>query len=114
MALMGLPMKIETPTSVQSAAAPFRQASLLHRYVPPAPLAAGPAARVPTQNANFSHRAVSTTAAEDIRQPQYEAFVWGDQNAPPVQQLAPCRSHTYGSILLEYEHSCHAPSCSKA
>ena len=37
------------------------------------------------------NRPASSATAEDIRQPQpYDAFVWGNPDAAPVQQLAPC------------------------
>ena len=40
---------------------------------------------------SFHNRSASSATAEDIRQPQpYDAFVWGNPDAAPVQQLAPC------------------------
>ena len=90
MALCRLPMRLETAASIHNVAAPVRQASLLPRHNPPLLLSIEQPATLQAPRISTSHRAVSSTAAEDIRQPQYDAYVWGSPDATPTQQIAPC------------------------
>ena len=103
MAFSRLPMRLETAASVQSIAAPVRQASLLPRHIPPLSLPLERTAKFHEVKTFTSHRAFSSTAAEEIRQPQYDAYVWGSPEAVPTQQLAPCMPSpaiTYSPVVF--------------
>ena len=74
-----------------SVAAPIRQTPLRFRHDPTLVLPATLRSRWDFKHISFHNRSASSATAEDIRQPQpYDAFVWGNPDAAPVQQLAPC------------------------
>ena len=99
MAICGLPMKLETSASVHNIAGPVRQASLLPRHIAPLALPFEQPAKLQASRPSSMHRAASSTAAEDIRSPQYDAYVWGSPDAAPTQQLAPCVLYSYHMFL---------------
>ena len=113
MVFSSLPMRLETVASVHSTASPVRQASLLPRHIRPLALPFEHRANPQVPRTSTSHRASSSTAAEDIRQPQYDAYVWGSPEAVPTQQLAPCILSPAITHLFAYIPRCCACWCTK-